>query len=114
MSGGGSTEESGEADGFAHKRVLHEINIPDETGKERAEREEYSSGVGAERADDLAVHLVRHGAGHERRPQTHQHAGDNADDDAFSGDRASHAGETAVGLAVKRHGDERADHTSSE
>src|SRR5258707_1172860 len=74
------------------KRLLHEINIPEEAGKQCAESEEHANTVWAEGV------ASRHSARDEGRPESHQDARDDAGDDAFLGDGAVYAGKEAVGV----------------
>src|SRR6266851_7352610 len=90
------------------KRLLHEINIPEEAGKQCAESEEHANTVWAEGG------ASRHSARDERRPKSHQDARDDAGNDAFLGDGAVYAGKVAVGFAVEHDGDHRAEYTSGE
>src|SRR5258707_13557664 len=90
------------------KRLLHEINIPEEAGKQCAQSEEDPNTVWAERV------ASRHSARDEGRPKTHQDARDDAGDDAFLGDEAVYAGKVAVGFAVEHDCNHRAKDTCRE
>src|SRR5271156_3039300 len=80
MAAGGAAKKTAEAYRGAHQRFLHEINIPDEAGEQSATGEEHSDAVRPERVS------VRESASGEGSPQPHQHAGNNAGDDALSRD----------------------------
>src|SRR5271163_5035364 len=105
MSGGGPPEKVAEMDWLAHERFLHEINIPDETRKQRAEGEEDADAVRAEGVS------LRHGSSDEGRPQSHQDARHDARDDALLRNGAVRVGEAAVGFAIQYDGDYRANDT---
>src|SRR5713226_3511865 len=84
-------KEISEMNRLTDKRLLHEINIPEEAGKQCAESEEHANTVWAEGV------ASRHSARDEGRPESHQDARDDAGDDAFLGDGAVYAGKVAVG-----------------
>src|SRR5258708_8757685 len=112
MSRGRTTEEAAEIDRFANQRLLHEINVPDETRQQRSEGQKDRHAVGPERRAVLGH--VRHRASDERRPQAHQDSGDNAGDNALARDRAAGAGETSVGFSVEDYGYESASNAARE
>src|SRR5690242_5369203 len=107
MTFGGAAKQIAETNGLADERLLHEINVPEEAGEQRAESEEHPNTVWTERV------AARHGAGDERRPQSHQDAGDDAGDDALLGDGAVYVGEVAVGLPIEHDRDYRAKYAGS-
>src|SRR5260370_8112233 len=57
-----SAKKISEMNRLADKRLVHEVDIPDETGKQRAQRQEDGDAVWAERVSPS------HGARHEGRP----------------------------------------------
>src|SRR5277367_4564854 len=57
---------------------------------------------------------MAHRVGNKRRPQPHQHAGNNASRDAFLRRRTRHPGETPISLAVHDHRNNRASHSHRE
>src|ERR1700751_4438119 len=105
MSRGRPPEKVAEMDWLAHERFLHEINIPDETGKQGTEREEDTDTVRAERMS------LGHGTSDEGRPESHQDARHDASDDALLRNGAVRVGEAAVGSAIQYDGDYGANHT---
>ena len=76
----GAVEESAECDRLADERMLHEVEIPDEAGEQRAEAKENADAVGSERI------AVRHGVSGEGRPGAHQNTGNDAGDESFARD----------------------------
>src|SRR5216683_3548296 len=101
-------KEIAEMNRLTDKRLLHEINVPEEAGKQCAQREEDPDTVWAEGV------ASRHGARDEGRPKSHQDARDDAGDDALLGDGAVYAGKVAVGFAVEHNRNHRAEYTGSE
>src|ERR1051326_8027269 len=86
-------EESLKAHRFPDQRLLHEINVPDKAREQRPEREK-----------DYRTIRTQRGAtgcriGDDRIPQTHQHARDDAYDDAFARHGTPRAGQASVSLA---------------
>src|SRR5712692_5844453 len=108
MTCGGPAKQIAETNGYTDERFLHEVNIPEETGKQRAQSKEDPNTVRAEGVPTC------HGAGNERRPKSHQDARDDAGDDALFGDGAVYVGKVAVGFAVQNDRDHRAKHTCSQ
>ena len=58
-----AVEEAAERNRFTDERVLHEVEIPDEAGKQRAEAQKDADAVGAKRV------AVRHGVGRGMAPK---------------------------------------------
>src|ERR1700751_3397494 len=84
--------------------MFHEVEIPDEAGKQRAEAKKDADAIGAECV------AVRHGMGRKWRPSTHQDTGDDASDESFA--RGSLiAAELAVRFAVQHHRQDAAEQT---
>ena len=104
MHAGRGTEKAARRNRLAGKRLSHQVGIEDETGEQRAQREENRRAVrpqrpaGGERARD------------ERRPQTHQHAGDGANPQALARNAGAGFPQRAIGLAVEDHGNYRQHH----
>src|SRR5580704_11231654 len=105
MSRGRPPEKVAEMDWLAHERFFHEINVPDETRKQRAEGEEDADAVRTEGVS------LGHGTRDEGRPESHQDARDDASDDALLRNGAVRVGETPVGFAIQYDGDYRANYT---
>src|SRR5580704_13195455 len=108
VAGRGAMEKVRERDRFAHQRIFHEVDIPHKTGKQRAEREEDSDAVWAKSV------AVRESARRKRRPEPHQHTGDDANHDAVARNGFVGAGKFAVRATVVNHGDHGADYTGGE
>src|SRR6267378_5190809 len=98
MAGSRAAEEFAEVYRLTHERLLHEIDVPDETGEQGAKREEDANAVGPERAS------LGHRVSYEGRPKTHQDSGDDADNDAFLRNGGGDFFQAAVGLAIEDHG----------
>src|SRR5580693_3541330 len=97
MSRGRSTKKSPEAHWIADERMFHEVNIPNKTGEQCSERQEYGCAIRTQRI------AARHRVSHKRSPQAHQDARDHAGDNTFLRDGTSGVGQTAVGLPVQNY-----------
>ena len=103
-----SSKVTAETYRLPHQRFLHEIDIPNEAGEQRTQRQKHGNAVGTQRV------AVRHRMRNKRRPKSHQNSGDHAGDNALLRYRAACAGQAAVRFAVEDHGDERAHHAGRE
>src|SRR5580693_124992 len=84
--------------------MFHEIDIPNETRQQSSEAKKKGSAVRPQRVS------MREGSRSERRPQSHQDAGDNANDDAPA--RGPFPGlQFAICFAVQNHSGDSAQYS---
>src|SRR5579872_281957 len=99
MSGTRAAEESFEPDWLSRERTLHEVDVPHKAREQRSKTQEDARTIWSQSvAASCAI-------GREWAPQSHQHAGDDTDDDALAR-RGVRPWEAAECFTVEDHCDQ--------
>src|SRR5579862_9270114 len=90
-----ATKEIRKVHRLTDKRLLHEIDIPNQAGKKCAKRKENGDAVWPERFS------LGHRMSDERRPNAHQNSGHHTSDDALFRDCAISCGQRTVRFSIE-------------